>query len=613
MLILRLETLDRVCLGIESNNRGHLKYDVPCDVLGLPYLPLYALLRGRTALPDSLSLGLARPEYYEGLIAGMRMLDSYETISPELVLECFTEICSSARGEQCRVLKKGLRFFAALELEESQLDSFRKAIRDVTTLGFTDETIPGRVSLTILHAASEKKPPAFPIPSLSPDRTYSRLIYQIQTVSPLCILSPFDAGRKSRNYLPGEVLMDFIREHIGEYCDGGFESGDLRVSNAYPVAQGKRGIPAPAAMVLHKLDKSSMQYRLAPVPDGTGYIAVSPMSGQFVARTGEKTVLRFSPEEVKIYPLLADSDLAGNTADRSALAEGQVLQGFINGSDRQIRALVQMFGRNPLFSLGNCTAEGYGEVMFRFLDVQEPLEKPEQLAEEFDVFCISPAILYDDRGMARYDAESLRSAIEKRLDAVGRLETVAAYMQSTVCYRLDRCLREDTSQNMCIQMGSSLRLRTRDRRPVDISPLNHGFLGDRRRVGYGEVIAFPAANAFMRNCEEVEPETFSLSVPGSIREVQTAAMFIQEVLKTVLKMRVTLLALSDQDDRPLDAEAAFEILKIMRDRYALSVSDKELLEMYTAARSRTCGCPGDAMVTGGNGSGLSDCSGGDTV
>ena len=38
----------------------------------------------------------------------------------------------------------------------------------------------------------------------------------------------------------------------------------------------------------------------------------------------------------------------------------------------------------------------------------------DKLAEEFDVFCISPAILYDDRGMARYDAESLRSAIEKR-------------------------------------------------------------------------------------------------------------------------------------------------------------------------------------------------------
>ena len=582
MLFLRLETLDRVCLGIGGSNRGHLKYDVPCDVFGLPYLPLYALLRHEAGPLGNgdYSLSLGRPEYYEGLIACMQILRRYEAISPELVLDYFTEICSSARGEKCRVLKKGITFYSRLELEEERLDAFRKALQAFTTMGYTDENISGRVSVTVLRSTPAQLAQAFPIPALSPDKRYSRLIYQVQTVSPLCVFSPFDAKSKTKNYLPGEVLMDHIRSQIGDYYEGEFESGTLRVSNAYPVAQDKRGIPAPAAMVLHKLDKTALQYRLAPVPEGWNYIAISQMGGQFVARPTEKTVLRFTPEEVKIFPQISDSNLAGSDADRSAMAEGQVLQGFISGSDQQIRALVRMFGERPLFSLGSFTAEGYGEVMFRFLRLLEPVEPLEQLADEFDVFCVAPVILYDECGMARYDAESLKRAVEDKLGAAGRLEIVAAYMQSGVTYRLDRRLAEDTAQTMSVQMGSSLRLRTTDGKPVDIAPLSHGFLGDRRRVGYGEVIAYPAGSDYIRNCEQVEPETFRLSIPGTVSELQAGAQFIQEMLKTVLRVRVTMLALSDQKDHPIDAGACLEVLKTMRDRYASSVSDEELLQMY---------------------------------
>ena len=583
MLVLRLETLDRVCLGIESGN-GQLKYDVPCDAMGLPYLPLYKLLRARVDYPAGLRLGMGRPEFYEGLLTGMRMLLRYEAVSPLLVLDCFTDLCATAKGEMCRVLKKGLRFFARLDLDGEKLDSFRQNLEAVTTLGYTDENIPGLVSLIVLRSASEKTTPALPIPTLSPEKQYTRLIYQVQTVSPLCVFSPFDSQSKTKNYLPGEVLMDYIRDHIGEVDDCEFEFGNLRVSNAYPVAQDKRGIPAPAAMVLHKLDKTALEYRLAPMPPDMDYIAISHMTDQFVARPTEKTVLRFSPEKVNIYPLELNSNLAGYFADRSAIAEGQVFQGFISGSDRQIRALVRLFSRIPVFSLGSETEEGYGEVLFRFLRLQEASEVLPQLADEFDVFCLAPIILYDDRGMTRYDAESLKQAIEKHLGVIGRLETVAAYMQSESCYRLDRRLSEDTTQSMCIQMGSSLRLRTRDRNPIDISPLIHGFLGDRRRVGYGEVIAYPANDSFTRNCEEVEPETFSLSVPGSVREVQKASQFIQEVLKSILKMKVSMLALSDRSDHPIDPDTSMEVLRTMRDRYASSVSDGELLEMYEEVR-----------------------------
>ncbi|MBR4472439.1 MAG: hypothetical protein IKS55_02270 [Oscillospiraceae bacterium] len=586
MLILRLETLDRVCLGIDRNEHDYLKFNVTCDVLGLPYLPLYRLLRGRIEFPDGLQLGLGRPAYYEGLIAGMRMLNSYESISPQLVLDCFTEICTTARGEQYRVLKKGQTFYAAFRLEEEQLPDFCAALAGITTLGYTDDNISGRVSVTVLRNLPEKTAQALPMPELSPDRQYTRLIYQVQTISPLCVFSPFDTNSKCKNYLPGEVLLDFIRDHIGEYFEGEFESGDLRVSNAYPVAQDKRGIPAPAAMVLHKLDKSTLEYRLAPVPPGKEYEAISQMGGQFVARPKEKTVLRFEPEEVKIYPLILDSNLAGSGADRSALAEGQVLQGFINGSDRQIRALVSLFSQHPVFSLGSCSAEGYGEVLFRFLRLQEPVNLPRELANEFDVFCLAPVILYDDAGMARYDAESLKQAIEKQLGAEGRLEIIKSFMQSAVCCRLDRRLPQDTAQTMCVQMGSSLRLRTRDGKPVNIAVLYHGFIGDRRRKGYGEVMAYHAGDAYMRNCEEVETEAFRLSRPGSVREVQVAAQFIQDVLKTVLRMKVSLLAFSDRGDHPIDPEASMEVLKTMRDRYASSVSDEELLDMYREVAER---------------------------
>ena len=53
-----------------------------------------------------------------------------------------------------------------------------------------------------------------------------------------------------------------------------------------------------------------------------------------------------------------------------------------------------------------------------------------------------------------------------------------------------------------------------------------------------------------------------------------------EDLKTILKMKITMLALSDRGDHPIDPEDSMDILKTMRDRYASSVSDEELLQLY---------------------------------
>ena len=165
--------------------------------------------------------------------------------------------------------------------------------------------------------------------------------------------------------------MDFIRTRIGKYYDGEFESGDLRVSNAYTIMDNKRSIPAPDCMALNKLDKSVLQFRLAPKPEGMTDYAISHMSDQFVARPLEKTVLRYSPEEVKIFPLLPGNGLAAGDDQFSALGEGQVLQGYIKGSDPQIRAVYDMFSRNPIISLGSFIPEGYGEVFLQILSLHE--------------------------------------------------------------------------------------------------------------------------------------------------------------------------------------------------------------------------------------------------
>ena len=58
------------------------------------------------------------------------------------------------------------------------------------------------------------------------------------------------------------------------------------------------------------------------------------------------------------------------------------------------------------------------------------------------------------------------------------------------------------------------------------------------------------------------------------------ALFIQNVLKTILEMKVTMLALSDRSDHPIELDASMEILKTMRDRYASTVSDEDLMELY---------------------------------
>ena len=64
------------------------------------------------------------------------------------------------------------------------------------------------------------------------------------------------------------------------------------------------------------------------------------------------------------------------------------------------------------------------------------------------------------------------------------------------------------------------------------------------------------------------------------RDLQEAMLIIRHMLKAILKLRVSMLALSDRSQDAASVEEAMGVLHLMRDRYCREISDDELMEMY---------------------------------
>ena len=586
MAVIILELLGDVCLDYYSQSGEHLRYDVPTDPLGLPYIPMYSALEKQGISLDGIQIGLGRLMNYDGLVCGVRELLNCEEFSPRLVLDNYTKIyqLKDDRGRfVCRVLKRGLVFEAEVCGDDERLGEFSRALEGIDRIGFTNYMISGKVKMTLLRSrpgTASTRRAGHQLPPLVKDKEYYRLDYVIETSSPLCIFSPFEIKDKCKSYIPGEVLLDFIREHIDSYYDGEFETGRLRVSNAYPEMEGTRSLPAPDAMTLQKLNKKVLHNRLAPSPGEAAAVQTVRIDGQFVARFAERTIERCEPQLVRIHPVLAEDDLSGRQSVRNAIGEGQRFSGFMTGSDEQIRALYRLFGDHPRFSLGNYVEEGYGEVFFKIRRIQEGMDYPEQLFRTFDLYCLAPMLLYDDKGMYRYDAEALKSVVEEKLGCQGRLKVIRSFMNSAVCHRLDRRLNEDTSQVLAVAMGSAVRFGTIDDLPVNVAPIRHTFLGSGKRRGYGEILIEPPHDVFFRACRKVTLPLYQLIVLTNARDLQESMLIIRHMLKAILKLRVSMLALSDRSQDAASVEEAMGVLHLMRDLYCREISDDELMEMY---------------------------------
>ena len=571
MLYLKIQTIGEVAIPSYMKQEEGYRYDIPFDNLILPYIPIEAMLRQAGLIEEDVRIGFAHPDGYRGLSVSSielqnQLPDCVSFIKSYFVNDRFLK----EEGVRIRSLKSGMCYYASVHAPREQVESLRQRLNGRKHIGITTEQITGEVELRLMDMERNLADQV----DVSSAAEYASLDYAILLVTPVCIHAPYEEGNRTYLYIPGAYTRQMILKNVPSLTQEEKES--LRCDNAYISRQGKRLLPVPACMSVVKLDKKQLRYRLAPGKDpkrveqdvGLSDCFAEGFESHYMAYTTPETE-HIASRDGKIY---------------DALTTGQTFRGTIYGSDSAIRKIVAFIQEDHATYLGVLTEQGYGEVYMNISRLCEEEPPAEILARTFDVSCVSDTLLLNDDGMPSCKAEDLLKEIEHVLGCVGKLEIEGRYTNVYRDYSRNLEWETDGPVVRCLAKGSVLRIRTVDGEPVDLYPLRHCFVGERTEDGYGELIAYPARGQYYRLAENAAPSRYERTYSTPLRVIGIGASFTRSVLRSVLKKRISALAVADRMGSEADILSAVEIpldvLWELKGHYEPTVPVEKLIRWY---------------------------------
>lgn len=571
MSVLYFRTLGRVCPELASDVNPSLRYDIPCDTLGFPFLPLYELLSRVPGFPEGVRIGFGRLPDYEGLAWAVTGINRNEQLFPKFVLGRFTELLGQ-ESEKYRVLRAGLTFRCRIEAPEALHSRLDEWLAGITRFGLQNGEVSGEVAISVHW--QEKVFPSAEIPLLLPELSYRRLHYALSLTVPLIPCLPEKENRIDQKHVSGALVLDSLKARLGEEWDAFAAEGVPLCANAFPSSKGQRGFPSPRCMVQRKLDKQTLQYMMALGPKEVGNEITEGLN-RYLKDTQPVIQETFDPEQCAAAP-------AGTAC--TAIREGQVFRGFVEGTDAQIRRLVSLIGENPCFSFGFFTREGYGEAVLQVDQVETDDAPRERLMKEFDLELISNGIFFNDDGLNESSCEAFLQEMERVFPAFSRLKVVDSYLFTGIIYSVgpDGDLRDGVLR--VITGGSTFRLATRDGQPMDVSEFDGAFIGDRNEEGFGELRVLPVDSRIIRYARTVPQDDFLTGFQLTSRQLQHASRFIREVMDEILRYRISLLALNDRLHGEKASDEVLEALfQSMREKYDGDLDFQVMKQWYMEA------------------------------
>lgn len=532
---IKIKTIGEIAFESRIKLSAGYRCDIPVDQLGIPYLPLAEILRDSAlceAVPG-IRVGFARPDGYLGIIREAEQLVRRIPNGAEEIRAHYTnDRFFKDRGIRIRSLKSGQTFYAPLHCREKDLKTAEELIRGITRIGISGEEITGEVTCSLCDMEKEYGREQASSKLLS----YRSLRYSLLLLTPTCFYAPFEDEEKTLKYVPGADLRKAL---LGYMTDDILAKSlpEMRFSNAYISRHGKRLLPVPLCASVVKLDKEQLRYRLAPGKDPDRVEQDLQMKGAFSEGFEGHFMQYTTPEAERI------TSRSGMLYD--ALSQGQTFAGKIYGTDAQIRSLAEWIRRNPRINIGDLTGEGFGEVYISVSGMDEDAISTEHLASCFDVCCLSHTLLLNEEGMPGCRAEDLLDELEYRAGLAGRLEIAGKYTEVYTDYSARCGLEKDGPVTRKLKMGSVLRVRTKDGRGADISPILHTFIGEDTADGYGEIMAYPARDRYYRITHEEIPCKYETDIPIAVRDLHIGARMVHDVLTAILKSRVRGLAITD--------------------------------------------------------------------
>lgn len=531
MFMVRIKLLGKVSFAYPATAARGYSCDVPKDRAGIPYISPLEILGDRKWPLSGVKMRRAHPEGYLGLIQATRNLQSVNKDSTLHISSFFMEdrFDKKSTSRICS-LKAGQTFFASVEFDKDKYEEMEAFLRNIKRIGIEHDDITGEVECSL-----EKMPLDNNAAELSALSEYYALDYSMQLISPVCFPAPYNSEQATYLYAPGAVIRKNLCEKILPNA-----AEKLTVTNAYITNEGERLFPMPLCMSVVKLDHEQLRYKLAAEKNLKVPEQIVNVRNAYTRDFETKLVRYVCPEIVRI--------ISGAGKMYDALVEGQSLTGTIYGSDKELRELATLIGKNGFFSIGLLTEEGYGEIYLRTVRLREKNPQGEVLARRFDVACLSDGLFINDEGMPGYRAEDLLAQIERLLGVSGKLMVEDECTDIQKDFNLNEEWNREGAVVRCLKAGSVARFCTKDNEPIDIAPILHAFVGERTRNGYGEIAAYPARGGYYRLAKNLEPAKFATEPRLSARDINLRAKLIHHVLLNLLKKQIKFLAFIDKSD-----------------------------------------------------------------
>jgi len=554
--------------------------DVYCDALGIPYLPLGEVMGGRELPPvaERMAVGLARPDGYFGIVREAVRLARLIPDAARRIRSLYTdERLDAATGLRMRSVRAGQVFVVPFDVSLADLAEAACAIESITQIGIVADGITGEVSCTVVEEP-DLRPQG---PEESELLDFGSLDYSLLVCSPTALFAPFENGDKTLGYVGGAE----VRRALSALAASGVDTPDLtdmRFSNAYVTLDGIRQVPVPMCLSVVKLAREQLRYRLSPGKDPSRVEQDVALAGAYGSGFCEHHVTHTRPLVERIVS--ADGELF------DALEAGQVLKGTIFGTNEQLRSVARLIRRRPYLTFGALVDEGYGLCHLSVDGLREDAIPHEVMMSRFDVACLSHVIVLGDDGMPATQPQDLLGEVERVCGLAGALEVEGAYTGVYVDHSDRFGWGSQGPVTRCLQMGSILRLRTRDGRLVDVSNIMHAFVGEGTADGYGEIMCLPAIDEYYRVTTLVAPDTYTRLPEASVREANVGVAMLRRVLRELARDGVSALADIDATDvveggEP-DRVSAQEMLRLFHESQDPTSDLEELSSWYEEALAR---------------------------
>lgn len=514
-----------------AQNRGRVR-------IGNAYLENYKELRRQ--VNDHRESLLMHPQ---------NILNHYSYLRTQTSLSYETGIADDTSLRTMRVMKKGLVFFADVEISsddaEKQLEECCLTLRH---MGIARTRGLGEVSVSLIRGkdaakdgltAQNAEDDCAGMENETTQENASRLDYTITLEEPV-ICKSLDGGEAhTQDFIEGSKILGLIAGYLRKH-DIDYQSfmnlGELRCTNAYITDRGaRRYVEVPGFLYEIKNDKTHYINKLA-YQKGTEERQLSQMKHAYVCAevgagreitglwktqvTTEESYHHRRPENKGIGRAHDEGENAA-FYQMEAISAGQTFAGSIIGSPEQIHLCLEALMASPITYLGYSRSSEYGKVTIRVRQVSAGSQATVDIQEggNFVVLLCAPAIVYSENAMASTDPEILRDEIKAELGLPDIRPAVYADLQKSVVEDRDVEDREDgkgaenaknsshpvlfmrytslggfnTTWNSfkpvipAFDKGTALVFHTESALSVPV----RSFIGDRRREGYGEIRILP--------------------------------------------------------------------------------------------------------------------------